>query len=150
MLFFDSWEFKYDLRLNLSMPKLVSPIGISMLKIVLSTPLSPSWNFRYVFTLPFVEISQENKLSPLEILENYVTLLGNSKVKHKGLEQWQRPIGNPTWFSFEHLWSWKICFLFSWTLEFILAPSSITLKISCPRPSSPCLDFFWNKPRVAR
>ena len=65
------------------MPKLVSPIGISMLKIVLSTPLSPSWNFRYVFTLPFLEISQENKLSPLEILENYVTLLGNSKVKHK-------------------------------------------------------------------
>ena len=72
-------------------------------------PSPPPWNFQICyFTL---RNSGENKLLSLEILQNCVTPLGNSKVKNQDL-----CYGNSTWFFLEH--QWKFLFFFHWPLEF--------------------------------
>ena len=72
-------------------------------------PSPPPWNFQICyFTL---RNSRENKLLSLEILQNCVTPLGNSKVKNQDL-----CYGNSTWFFLEH--QWKFLFFFHWPLEF--------------------------------
>ena len=99
--------------------------------------LKTPWKF-YICDFTFGN-SGENKLSPLEIQQNCVTLLGNSKVKN------QDPChGNST-------------LDFTWTppgnsASFLIDPpefphflSSIPLEISCPQPL-PCLVCFWNSP----
>ena len=79
-------------------------------------PSPPPWNFQICyFTL---RNSGENKLLSLEILQNCVTPLGNSKVKNQDL-----CYGHSTWFFLEH--QWKFLFFFHWPLEFPHALSSI-------------------------
>ena len=86
-------------------------------------------NFRFV-TLPL-----EKQSSPLKILQNCVTLFGNSKGKNQ--DQWKFPM----------TFSWllqEILHLFYWTpgiftYYFFNTPGNSMSSTPCI-----CLDFFWN------
>ena len=98
-----------------------------------SLPLPP-WNFKICHCTP--TNPGEKKLSPLEILQNCVTLFGNSKIKFK-------THGNFAWVFLEHPWKFH-CF-FNWPLEF---PQFFFNTPGNSMSSTPptCLDFFWNSP----
>ena len=85
-----------------------------------------------VFCCCSLRNSRENKLSPLENLQNCVTPPVNSKVKHETSR-------NSTWVFLEY--SWKLHFFCNWPLELPHALSSIPLEIPCPS-----LNFYWDIP----
>ena len=84
---------------------------------------NPPWKFSICdFTL---RKSRENKFLPLEIQQNFVTPLGNSKFKNQDPWKFHE-------FLLEH--PWKFCFFFNWPLEFPYFLSSIPREIPCPQP----------------
>ena len=96
--------------------------------------------FFIFFTLP-LEIPDKTKLKPLEIPENCVRSLGNSKVKTKFhiiifflITLGNSPLFliNPYKFHIEFLWN-------PWKFNILKHPPA-------PTTTDPCLDFFWNNP----
>ena len=98
-------------------------------------PKSSLWNFKIChFTFGN---SRENKLSPLEILQNCVPPLGNSKVKNQDtlVFLYKTPI-NSTSFLIGP-WYFHVPFLqYPWS------------RNSMYSTLGPCLDFFWNSPSL--
>ena len=90
---------------------------------------------------PHLEITlrnpRENKLSPMQILQNNVTLLGNFKVQNQDLvmEIIQFYLLNPKNSTF-HLTPGKFFLQYPWKFH-----------VLNPRP---CLDFFWSSPFWAK
>ena len=84
----------------------------------------------FYICLFILENSRENKLFPLEIRQNCVTPLGNSKVKNQ----------NPWKFHMIFLDLRKFHFFSNWSLEFAHAPSSIPLGNSIS--STLLFEFF--------
>ena len=93
------------------------------------------WNFSFLYFTP--GNSRQNKAQPLEIPQNCVSSLGNSKTKNK--DPWKFHIifflftlGNPTSFLINP-WKFRTPFLwYPWKFHILTLP--------------PSLDIFWNSP----
>ena len=105
--------------------------------------LGGGWGYTFLKTpLEFLDLSfypykfQRNKLSPLKILQNFVTPWKFQVQKPRSIEIY-------TWIFCEH--PWKFHFFFNWPQEFAHVFSSVPLEIPCRQPLSPPV-FFWNSP----
>ena len=135
-------SYLWEVKNGILMPVLYEQVTQSLLSLVFHPFQIPTHhppynrqnplNMTNVFYCCSLRNSRENKLSALENLQNCVTPLGNSKVKHE-------TSGNSAWVFLEY--SWKLHFFCNWPLELPYALSSIPLEIPCPS-----LNFFWDIP----
>ena len=101
------------------------------------SPLPP-WNFSFFYFTP--GNSRQNKVQPLDIPQNCVKSLGNSKAKNKDSRKFHITflvtLGNSTLFIINP-WKFHMLFLwYPWKLHI--------LNIVKPHPF--LFDFFWNSP----